>query len=150
MPGLNWDALAFMWHACNVTWGGGYISGIGLVHIRQQAIIWIIHEQYVLTWMASPLYKLLPLFATRIAACTGGIWGSLFHAATSILNWYEMAYMANVLYRPVRWNLWACFLHMCNLEHRHFHWRIIVALAQNPTVMMSVDITGTPNSSRNM
>ena len=28
--------------------------------------------------------------------------------------------------------------------HRHFHWRIIVVLTQNPTVLMYVDITGAP------
>ena len=45
-------------------------------------------------------------------------WGhpSLFHAATSLLNWYKMACMVNILHR-IWWNLWACFLCVCNLEH---------------------------------
>ena len=44
-------------------------------------------------------------------------WGhpSLFHAATSLLNWYKMAFIAKVLHRLFGWNLWACFLCMCNL-----------------------------------
>ena len=57
----------------------------------------------------------------------------------------KMACMANILNRLI------CvkFISMLSMyvqfgTHRHFHWRIIVVLTQNPTVLMFVDITGAP------
>ena len=76
-------------------------------------------------------------------------WGhpSLFYAATSLLNWYKMIWMANILHRLI----WVKFMSMLSMyvqsgTNRHFHWRIIVVLTQNPTVLMFVDICGTPKT----
>ena len=44
-------------------WGGGGTLSMRIAHIRQQS--------------TSATYAMLPLFATRFAACTGGIFGSL-------------------------------------------------------------------------
>ena len=62
------------------------------------------------------------------------------------LFWIDIKWLAWQLYYTNSFgsNLWTCFLCMCNLGHRHFHWRIIVVLTQNPTVLMLVDITGAP------
>ena len=70
---------------------------------------------------------------------------SLFHTATSLLNWYKMACMANILHRLI----WVKFMSILSMyvqsgTHKHFHWRIIAVLTQNPTVLMVVDITGAP------
>ena len=56
-----------------------------------------------------------------------------------------MACTANVLHRLI----WVRFMSMLSMyvqsgTHRHFHWRIIAVLTQNPTVLMFVDNTGAP------
>ena len=66
---------------------------------------------------------------------------SLFHAATSLSNWYEMACMGDISYRLI-WMKFLSMLSMCvqSGRHRHCHWGIIAVLSQNSTVLMFVDI----------
>ena len=76
---------------------------------------------------------------------------SIFHAAAYLLNWYKMACMANVLHRLI----WVKFMSMLSMyvqsgTHRHFHWRIITVLTQNPTVLMFVAPQTLANICRNM
>ena len=45
--------------------------------------------------------------------------------------------------------IWMKFISMRSMykqsgTHRHFHWRIVAVLTQNPTVLLFVDITGAP------
>ena len=84
----------------------------------------------------------LPLWAARFAARAGGH-PSLFHTAIFHLNWYKMACMANILYRVI-WEKCMSMLSMYVQSgmHRHFHWKVIAVLTQNPTVLMFVDVTG--------
>ena len=64
--------------------------------------------------ITSTPYAVLPLFATRFAACTGGHLGH-FHRAISHLKWYKIVCM-RYLACTLRWNLLTCFPCFCNLE----------------------------------
>ena len=61
---------------------------------------------------------------------------SLFHAAISLLNWYKMACMANILHRLICVKFMSMFsMHVQSGTHRHFHWRIIAVLTQHNDVI---------------
>ena len=55
-------------------------------------------------------------------------WGtSLFYVAMSLLNWYKMACMGDILHKLI----WMKFISLLSMYgkfriHMHFHWRIIV------------------------
>ena len=74
-------------------------------------------------------------------------WGqtSLFYAATSLLNWYKMACMGDILHILI----WMTFISILSMyaqfgTYMYFRWRIIAVLRQSPAVLMFVDITGAP------
>ena len=89
----------------NMTFTKGHVCPSAIVvcvsvHIR-------VHQSracYEMTWHPfkpeSPnTLKASPLFATRFAACAGGI--QFFHAAASLLKWYKMTYMEDILHRLI-------------------------------------------------
>ena len=107
--------------------------------LNQYWLLCGIHQRVI----TQTLYKVLALYDTRFICCMR--WGhpSLFDAATSLLSWYKMACMANEIHRLI----WVKFMSMLLMyvqpgTHRHFHWRVIAVLTQNPAVLMFVDITG--------
>ena len=70
-------------------------------------------------------------------------WGhsSLFHAATSLLSWYKIFCMGDILYKLI----WMKFINILSMYvqsgmQMHFNWWIIEVLTQNPSVMMSEEI----------
>ena len=84
--------------------------------------------------------------APWVPTCAGGIRVSFMQPHLFQID-VKMARMANISNRLI------CvkFISMLSMyvqfgTHRHFHWRIIVVLTQNPTVLMFVDITSTPQT----
>ena len=72
----------------------------------------------------------------------------LLHAlgtAMSLLNWYKMACLGDILRRLIRMTFISMLSgYVQSGSHKHFHWWSIVVLTQSPTVLMFVDITGAP------
>ena len=67
---------------------------------------------------------------------------SLIHVAMSLLNWYKMACVVNILHRFI-WMKFVSilFMYVHSGKHGHFHWRTFVILTQSPTVLKFVYIT---------
>ena len=74
------------------------------------------------TILSTP-YAVLPLFATRFSACTGGIWVSFI--VPYLLNWYKRVCMGDLACTFI----WIKFTNMFpqyfkSGVHRHFHWSL--------------------------
>ena len=73
-------------------------------------------------------------------------WGHLclFHTATSLFKLIQNDLHGKYITQTHLGEIYEHALYVCAiyyLGHRHFHWRIIAVLTQNPTVLMFVDIT---------
>ena len=63
----------------------------------------------------------LPLFSTRFAAYAGGI-RVFFHAATSLLIWYNIFYMRDISYRLIFMKFIIMFsVYVQSGTHMRFH-----------------------------
>ena len=83
-----------------------------------------VFSHYKIVNNLNPVQKVATIYHQVCCMC----WGhpSVFHAAISLLNWYKMVCIANILHRLI----WVKFISMLSMyvqseTQRHFHWRII-------------------------